>query len=253
MGLVQDTVIAVPCFNEGQRLERAAFECALAAEPRLRFVLVNDGSRDNTEALLRALERAHPGRIKVVSIPQNRGKAEAVRRGVLEAIALDAELVGYWDADLSTPFDAIPRFAERFADPVIQVILGSRVRLLGRHIERHPLRHYLGRVIATAAAHELGLSVYDTQCGAKMFRVGPALKSAFEREFTLNWAFDIELLARLRGLERHGLFDSRLGMAEFALEEWIERGGSKLNLAQAPRVLLELLRMPATVRRERAG
>jgi glycosyltransferase involved in cell wall biosynthesis len=253
MGIVQDTVIVIPCFNEAGRLEREAFERALAAEARLRFLFVNDGSTDATEAILRELEARHPGRAHVLSLEKNRGKAEAVRRGVLHAMELGAALVGYWDADLATPLEAIGAFAARFDDAAILVVLGSRVRLLGRRIERNPLRHYVGRVIATAAAHELGLAVYDTQCGAKMFRVGPAARSVFEREFRLNWAFDVEVLARLRGLERRGLCDVGRGVVELPLEQWIERGGSKLGLSQVPRVLRELSLLPFTVRKEIAG
>jgi dolichyl-phosphate beta-glucosyltransferase len=123
---------------------------------------------------------------------------------------------------------------------------------MGRHIERTTLRHYLGRVFASAASLVLGLAVYDTQCGAKLFRATPSMRSAFERRFELSWCFDVELLARLLGLEATGLISLREQCVEFALDSWTDAPGSKLNLRQVPRVLGELARLPAIVHAERS-
>ena len=73
--------------------------------------------------------------------------------------------------------------------------MGSRVKLLGRSIERKIWRHYTGRIFATAASIVLGIPVYDTQCGAKLFRAGPEIRSCFEQPFHSRWFFDVELIA----------------------------------------------------------
>jgi glycosyltransferase involved in cell wall biosynthesis len=221
--------LVVPCFNEAARLEREEILRLARAREDLSLVLVDDGSSDGTVAVLDALHRAEPARISVVLLPENRGKAEAVREGLRRALGGGAAIVGYADADLSTPVDELLRLVDTARASPREAVLGSRVRLLGRRIERQPHRHYLGRVFATLASLALGLAVYDTQCGAKLFRATPALAAALEAPFRTRWIFDVELLARLRA---GGPGVAPLGddaFEEVPLLAWRDVGGSKLR------------------------
>lgn len=225
-------VAVVPCFEEARRMPVGEFERFLASRPPgLRLLFVDDGSRDATPDLLRSLARKHPDGAEVLVQPRNLGKGEAVRAGMRHALAEGADAVGYWDADLATPLRCLPDFAGLLAaHPGRDVILGSRVRLLGRVITRNPLRHYLGRVFATAVSLLLKLPVYDTQCGAKLFRRTPALEAALAEPFRSRWIFDVELLGRLLSHYR-AQAPAREAEAFFEapLPRWRDVGGSRLR------------------------
>src|SRR5690606_18799800 len=118
---------------------------------------------------IRDLAGERPGRIAWCDLPANEGKAEAVRRGMQVAFRRHPEYVGFWDADLATPLDEIGRFRavlDRRSE--LQLVIGSRTRLLGRRIERKRSRTLLGRLFATVASRAVQLPVFDTQCGAKL-------------------------------------------------------------------------------------
>jgi dolichyl-phosphate beta-glucosyltransferase len=238
-------VVAVPCFNEATRLDAAAFRCFDGGPLGRRFCFVNDGSRDGTLALLQKLVAETPALGFVLDLVTNHGKAEAVRQGLLAALDTGAPYVGFWDADLATPLDELSRFEAVLDErPEVEIVLGSRVRLLGRHIERRAVRHYLGRVFATGASTTLGLAVYDTQCGAKLFRSTPRLREILAEPFITSWVFDVEILARfMRSLRGAPGLAAAERIYELPLRRWTDVPGSKVKAWDFVRSGAELLRI----------
>ena len=236
-----EVCVVVPCYNEARRLRGADFIAFLDAHPEATLCLVDDGSRDATRAMLGALRDERPGRILVLELAPNGGKAEAVRAGVRHACSQGPwPILGYWDADLSTPLSEVDRLLAPFAgDAGLQLALGSRVKRLGSHIERRVARHILGRLFAACASVVLGLSVYDSQCGAKLFR-REMVAVFFGDPFLTRWLFDLEILARLRNAVG---ITAMQAAREVPLAEWREVGGSKLGLREMGGVPLELLRI----------
>src|SRR5258708_152837 len=145
MSRVRRTGVVVPCFNEALRLKFDAYQTSLTALPRLEFIFVDDGSKDATRRMLDSFRKSAGPRVHVLHLEHNSGKAEAVRHGVQHAFDLGFELIGYWDADLATPLRYIAVFAELLEKPNTVLVVASRVQLLGRRVERNPLRHYVGR------------------------------------------------------------------------------------------------------------
>jgi dolichyl-phosphate beta-glucosyltransferase len=225
------TALVIPCYNEANRLNTEQLMEWIGLEEHARLILVDDGSRDETLAVLKRIQKQLPNRISVLSLKPNRGKAEAVRAGLLYALDnLHPDIIGFWDADLATPLDAFGRLmAVLDARPDIEMIFGSRVKLLGRYVERRPLRHYLGRVFATAASIVLNLPIYDTQCGAKLFRVKPHTRRIFAEPFLSKWVFDVEIIARYLQMERCDASVVEKRIYEYPLETWIDVAGSKVK------------------------
>jgi glycosyltransferase involved in cell wall biosynthesis len=226
-------LLIVPCFNEAARLDFAQFA---AAPPGVTCLLVDDGSKDGTPDVIR---RHGSATLRLLALPYNVGKGEAIRQGILHAQSsglLDgADWVGYWDADLATPLSEVDGFVAyaSIAEGMVDAVFGSRVYKLGSTITRSFRRHLLGRLFTTVAATLLPLECYDSQCGAKLFRpalVGPA----FGEPFLTRWIFDVEIILRLK--------DRRL--IEYPLRRWTDVEGSKFNeAAMALPTFLDLIRI----------
>ena len=208
-------------------------------------MFVNDGSRDQTLQVLQQLCRGYEDRASILSNDRNRGKAEAVRSGIVHALGtFSPEAVGYWDADLATPLEALRSLLAVLDErPNLEMVFGSRVKLLGRHVERRAVRHYLGRVFATVISVMLQLPIYDSQCGAKLFRANEDCRRVFADPFLTRWVFDVEILARYLNL--YGRDPKRLEQAiyEYPLEKWVDVAGSKLGPADFVKAIGDILRI----------
>jgi dolichyl-phosphate beta-glucosyltransferase len=236
---MSDRCIVVPCYNEEKRFDTTLFLAYLDSNEGSSFLFVNDGSTDDTMSVLNTTKAHFPDRIEVLDLTQNGGKAEAVRQGMMHAKDQGFKLVGFIDADLSTPltemtvlFDLLNR------NPLFDLSLGSRIKRMGATIIRNPMRHYLGRVFSTMSSRIINLPVYDTQCGAKAFRA-EVIELLCEEKFITKWLFDVELLMRYK--KKFGVEAALKQVFEYPLKEWREVGGSKIKLSDMVKVPYELL------------
>ena len=237
-----ELALVIPCHNEAARLDPEAFLRFAAMHPAVRLVFVDDGSEDGTGEVLERIRAAAPASVTTIGHSPRRGKAEAVREGILAGLTQRVQLVGFFDADLSTPLSAVDDFlAVLHRHPTIEFVLGSRVKLMGRDIQRKAMRHYLGRVFATAVSLVLDLPVYDTQCGAKVLRVNSETSTLFAAPFHRGWIFDVELIARYLALPvRPGEPPRRDRLYELVLPAWHDRPGSKLRWHDFARAVVDL-------------
>jgi glycosyltransferase involved in cell wall biosynthesis len=186
--------VVIPCFNEAARIGetlRRTLDYLTGAAPESELIVVNDGSTDATSKVAREVLATARIENRLLENFPNRGKGAAVRTGLLVA----QKPIGlFFDADLSTPLEEIPKVIEPIAASEIDIAFGSRAldrTLIGVH---QPWRREQGgRVFNFLVQIATGLPFWDTQCGFKAFRLDvcrPILEAARIDGFT----FDVELL-----------------------------------------------------------
>jgi len=230
--------LAIPCHNEAKRLDIQAFINASEKWQWISFCFIDDGSTDSTASMLAHLSNLSPA-FHAIYLEKNMGKAEAVRQGMLHICEnTRADCAGFWDADLATPLEAIPSFMRQFEENAnLKGTIGSRWPHLGTEIKRSPLRNIGGAVAKFMIRRVLDVPVWDTQCGAKIFKRETAAE-IFRAPFKTRWLFDVELLSRL------GKNSLGKEVREIPLEEWYDIPGSKVGL----RALAELAFLPSIYR-----
>lgn len=234
-------VIVIPCFNEQQRLPVEEIRKFLTREKQnhVEILLVNDGSSDGTLAILQNLA-AEWDEVSILDLPENVGKAEAIRQGMLSLNSATHDFFSYMDADLATPIEEINHLL-KYATSNYKLIMGSRIKLLGfSEIKRSSRRHYLGRIFATFASMALNIPVYDTQCGAKLIRREDVAR-VFQQPFISKWLFDIELIFRMK--KQYPELNPEDYILEVPLKSWKDVGGSKIKATTFLKAPFELMRI----------
>lgn len=194
------------------------------------FVIVDDGSSDNTAQMARDL-LGHADDVRVLEERPNRGKGHAIKVGMLAA---QGELVLFTDADLSTPPDEIEKFW-RWFDQGYSVVIGSR-KMKGAVLERHqPLwRESMGKVFTWLTNRIATKDISDITCGFKCFTQSAAQR-LFSRSIIDDWSFDAEVLYIA---QKH-----RLRIKEVPVR-WHDESGTKVRvLRDASRAFLGLLKI----------
>ena len=225
--------IIIPAYNESERITATLESVAAYARQQqwdVEVLVVNDGSRDNTVAVVEQLARAHPF-IRIIENPGNRGKGYSVRNGMLQS---RGEILLFSDADLSSPIEEAPKLFETLAAGA-DVAIGSRWLRAELQSQRQPLmRQIYGRMFNVALRLMLGLNFRDTQCGFKAFR-----REAAQRIFPLQkierWGFDPEILFLAR----------KLGFRTVEVPvRWAHSAGTRLHpLRDGMRMVWEIFRV----------
>lgn len=233
-------LLVIPSYQESERLPRflpALLEELSAGNCTCDVRVVDDGSGpphvENLKALCSDLQSRYSMLLNPLLLPQNQGKGGAVRAGWKERA--DYSTVGFVDADGAIPPREVIRLVSLArAHPDVS-FMGSRIKMLGKTIQRSTTRHLSGRVFASLVGVTISSDVYDSQCGIKLFpsKVLAAIEPWLHES---GFAFDVELLAALLSAG-----------AEIREEpiDWFDIPGSKVSMIR------DVMRMTAAVLRIR--
>ncbi|WP_030199434.1 dolichyl-phosphate beta-glucosyltransferase [Streptomyces sp. NRRL S-87] len=234
-----DLSVVVPAYNEEDRIGPSleALRAYLDAHVGTRagaweLIVADDGSTDRTAELVAAAAAAEP-RIRLVSAERNKGKGDALRRGVL---ASGGRRVLLTDADLATPIEELGHLEKALTEPHVAAAIGSRAHPDSR-IEHHQsrLRELLGRAGNRLIRAVAVPGIRDTQCGFKLLD-GDRARAAFAASRLDGWGIDVEILQYFR---RQGW-----PVAEVPVR-WSHQEGSKVRPGDYLKVLGELARLKA--------
>lgn len=234
--------IVVPCYNEASRFQFAKFKNFADNNKDVLICLVDDGSKDNTLAILRGLNYECSENVCVYSLDKNSGKSEAVRQGMMFVHEnFESDQIGFLDADLATTLEEWLEMAKyKESKPHYGAIVGSRIKRLGANIQRDDTRKLLSLIIKGCIKKILKASFQDTQCGAKIFNRN-LVPYLFLQKFRTPWLFDVEIFLRLQ--KKFGRKTLSNGVLEFPLMQWNEIDGSKLKIKDSLKIPFQLLQL----------
>lgn len=238
--------VVIPAYNEEVRLPASLESAATylrgrAGAASTEIVVVDDGSADRTAERAEETASRLGLTLRVIRLPQNRGKGYAVRTGVLAA---SGERILISDADFSTPLAEW----EKLAGSGAPVAIGSRGLDESVVREKQPFyRQSMGKLFNLLVRLLVIPGIHDTQCGFKLFS-RDAARDVFSRAVVDRFAYDVEslLLARRLGHE----------IAEIPVL-WFNSPDSRVSLLGGAQAFVELflirLRVDRRLRQERSG
>lgn len=191
--------IVIPAYNESLRIESTLERVMACVRERAwdaEVLVVDDGSTDDTAAIVQRWMQEHP-RLHLVKNRGNRGKGYSVRNGLLQSAS---EIVMFTDADLSSPMEEAQLLMDAL-DAGADVAIGSRWLNRKRQTINQPLyRRFFGRCFNWVTRRVIGLPFKDTQCGFKAFK-RDAAQVIFRLQTIERWGFDPEILFIARKLK----------------------------------------------------
>ncbi|MBP2097215.1 glycosyltransferase family 2 protein [Enterococcus rivorum] len=104
--------IVVPCYNEEESIPlffKEVEKISGQIKQRVEYIFINDGSKDQTLDVLRALHKENPEKVRYISFSRNFGKEAGLYAGLKEA---KGDFITVMDVDLQDPPELLPEMIE---------------------------------------------------------------------------------------------------------------------------------------------
>jgi glycosyltransferase involved in cell wall biosynthesis len=162
LGSLESLSVILPAYNEAPNIAQLIPDLAEVIQQittTWEFIVVNDGSTDNTLQVGAELTRSFP-RLRIVSHRHNMGYGHALRTGISEA-----------SCEWSLLMDADGQFSPCEIPAMVGALFGCDCVLGVRMPRRDPVtRRILGRIGNWIAMQVLNYRILDVNCGLKLFR-----------------------------------------------------------------------------------
>ncbi|MED1203271.1 poly-beta-1,6-N-acetyl-D-glucosamine synthase [Heyndrickxia acidicola] len=105
--------ILIPAYNEEETIAETVRYASNLNYPHYEIIVINDGSKDNTLNAMESIRDLYP-KLRIVDIKQNKGKANALKQGVLVS---KGEFIAAIDSDAILEPDALRYMIPHFVTP----------------------------------------------------------------------------------------------------------------------------------------
>lgn len=183
-------LVMIPSYNPGSKVDATVREARAQWNP---VWVVIDGSTDGSTERLRAMAATDPG-LRIIELPQNRGKGAAVLEGLTAAAAAGFTHVLTMDSDGQHPAHCIPDFMQASARDPACMVLGKPV-----FDSAAPQLRVKGREISNwwANLETLWMGIGDSLFGFRVYPIAPLEQIMRSQRWMRRFDFDPEAVVRL--------------------------------------------------------
>src|SRR5712692_10122720 len=200
--MVRNVFVLMPAYNAGATIEKVFARIPAEAKSRIeRYVVVNDGSTDDTAAALDRLRASWPGLV-ILNHAGNQGYGAAERTLLNYALQEGAEVGIVLHSDGQYSPEKIPELLEPFDSGRADLVQGSRLLGGGALRGRMPLYKFLANKALTAIENwAFRMSMAEYHSGYMLYS-RRALQSIPFDKLSNSFDFDLEMLvlAKVKGL-----------------------------------------------------